>query len=204
MAAAQGAPAMTGVFSRIYRRNEWNGTATRSGPGSNLEPTARVREALQQLVEWLDLQSVVDAACGEGLWQPELPGYLGLDVAPEAIEAARRNHPEREYRVHDVRRGCPTADLVLCRDVIQHLSLRDGRAVLGAIRESGSRWLLASTYVGTRNRAISSGGYYSPNLEAAPFELPPALLLLHDGYDYGAGTTLRDPTKMLGLWRLPW
>jgi hypothetical protein len=193
---------MSEVFERIYRANEWNGVSTRSGPGSSVVVTWRVREALVELVRYLRVRTVVDAACGEGLWQPELPGYVGLDVAPSAIEAAQRHHPGRSYRVHDMRDGCPAADLVICRDAIQHLSLEDGAAVLRSIKASGSSWLLASTYVGSTNLPIDTGGFYSPNLEDAPFWLPPALLLLHDGYDYDEGRWLRDPAKMLGLWRL--
>lgn len=191
------------TFERIYRANAWNGVETRSGPGSGSAATRHLRVQLLELVAELGVSSVVDAACGEGYWQPELPGYLGLDVAPEAIERARALHPEREYRVHDVRRGCPAADLVICRDAIQHLSYRDGLAVLGAIRASGSRWLLASTYVGGANHNVPSGGFYSPNLEAPPFDMPPASRLYHDGYSYDSGLTLRDGTKMLGLWPLP-
>lgn len=190
------------VFSRIYRANAWNGVETRSGPGSGPVPTERVARQLVALVAHLGCASVLDAACGEGLWQPPLPGYVGLDVAPEAIEAARRNHPEREYRVHDLRTSCPRADLVLCRDALQHLSLADGLATLAAIRSSGSSWLLASTYVGEANRNVRTGGYHMPDLEAAPYSLPPAELLLHDGYDYGVPGVLRDRRKMLGLWRL--
>lgn len=192
------------VFSRIYQGNLWNGTETRSGPGSNRAPTTRVSEALLALVAELGISSVVDVACGEGYWQPELPGYVGLDVAPEAIEAARQFHPDREYRVHDARSGCPQADLVICRDALQHLSLRDGSRMLAAIRESGSTWLLASTYVGGTNGSGPSGRYvyFEPDLEAAPYSLPPALRLLRDGFDYQHPDVIRDPRKMLGLWRL--
>lgn len=190
------------VFSRIYRDNVWNGVETRSGPGSGPIPTELVAQQLVALVAQLGCSSVVDAACGEGLWQPDLPGYVGLDVAPEAIEAARRNHPDREYRVHDLLTGCPRADLVLCRDALQHLSLTDGQAALAAIRSSGSTWLVASTYVGERNVQVRTGGYHMPDLEAPPYSLPPARLLIHDGYDYGVPGVLRDRRKMLGLWRL--
>jgi SAM-dependent methyltransferase len=190
------------TFSRIYRENEWNGVETRSGPGSGSAATTRLRQVLLELVAELGITSVVDAACGEGFWQPDLPGYVGLDVAPEAIEVARATHPEREYRVQDVAQGCPRADLVICRDALQHLSLRDAQAVLAAIRASGSTYLLASTYVCGENVRIATGGFYSPNLEAPPFAMPPAARRYHDGYDYSEGTSLRDPSKMLGLWRL--
>jgi hypothetical protein len=190
------------VFSRIYQANEWNGVETRSGPGSGDAATRNLGVLLDFLVGYIGVRSVVDAACGEGYWQPDLPGYLGLDIAPEAIERARLLHPDREYRVHDVRTGCPTADLVICRDAIQHLSLSHGRKVLDAIRHSGSRWVLASTYIGGENVQIRTGEFYCPDLEAAPFSLPPAFLYARDGFDYADGSAVRDPRKMLGLWRL--
>lgn len=191
------------IFDRIYQRNIWNGTETRSGPGSNMVPTSRVSRALQELVVELDIHSVLDAACGEGYWQPELPGYMGLDVSKEAIAAARQFHPDREYRIQDVRTYCPSADLVICRDAMQHLSLADGQALLKALIMSGSRWLLASTYVGGTNVGPSGEFiYYEPDLEAEPFDMPPAERLYHDGYDYVDPDVLRDPGKMLGLWRL--
>lgn len=190
------------VFSRIYQRNEWNGVETRSGPGSGDAATRSLGVLLDFLVGYIGVRSVVDAACGEGYWQPPLPGYVGLDIAPEAIERARLLHPDREYRVHDVRKGCPKADLVICRDAIQHLSLADGRAVVNAIRHSGSRWFLGSTYIGGENVAIRTGDFYCPDLEQRPFGLPPAFLYARDGYDYNDGSRVRDPRKMLGLWQL--
>lgn len=190
------------VFDRIYAQNVWNGVETRSGPGSGPAATQRIRERILELVEWLGVRSVTDACCGEGWWQPDLPGYVGIDVSAEAIGRARELHPGREFRVHDARSSVPAADLVICRDAIQHLSLPDGCAVVDAIRASGSRWLLASTYSPGRNLAIRTGRYYEPDLEAPPFGLPPAHLLIRDGMDYAQADVVRDPRKFLGLWHL--
>ena len=150
----------------------------------------------------MDISSVTNVGCGEDKWTPDLPDYLGLDIAPEAIEVARRMHPERKYMYLDAREVIPSFNLVICRDVIQHLSTVDGQALIIAIAASRSRYLLASTYVGAVNVDIVTGDAYRPNLEAEPFNLPPALLLIHDGYEYHDGDRLRDPAKMLGLWRL--
>lgn len=190
------------VFDGIYQRNEWNGTETRSGPGSGDAATRRIRQALIALVAELGITSVIDAACGEGYWQPDLPNYLGIDVSQKAIERAEQHHPDRWYRVQDVRKACPRGDLVLCRDAMQHVSLEDGQKILSAIRASGSRWLLASTYVCSENVDVRAGGYYSPNLTEPPFDLGPPLRLIPDGFDYADPDRVRDPRKMLGLWQL--
>jgi hypothetical protein len=190
------------TFETIYRRNLWNGIETRSGPGSGTAAATAISRAIVELADNLEVETVVDAACGEGRWQPALPGYLGLDVAPSAIRAAQRFHPERDYRVRDVRDGCPTADLVICRDAMQHLSLGEGRQLLEAIRASGSPLLLASTYVRGQNVDIATGEWYSPDLTAWPFNLPAPMHLIPDGYDYADPELIRDPAKHLALWWL--
>lgn len=192
-----------GVFSRIYRENLWAGEESRSGPGSGYGATGPVAAELVALAAELGVRSTLDVACGDGLWMPELPGYLGIDVAAEAITLARRHHPERHYRVGDVRLGgWPRADLVILRDALQHLPLEDGLAVLWAIARMGSTWLLASTFRGGANEDVPAGGAYSPDLEAPPFNLWPPERLIFDGYDYAGEGLPRDPRKHLGLWRL--
>ena len=141
------------VFSRIYATNAWNGVESRSGPGSGAAATRKLAADIVALVDELGVRSVLDAACGDGYWMPDLPGYTGIDVAPEAIAIARRRHPERRYLVGSLAMvRLPRADLVILRDALQHLSLRDGMAALAAVVESGPRWLLASTYVGRTTR----------------------------------------------------
>jgi hypothetical protein len=89
--------------------------------------------------------------------------------------------------------------------MLQHVTVRDGLAAIASVRYSGSAWLLASTYVGGDNadpRPVGRYRYHEPNLERAPYGLPPATLLVHDGYGYNDPDQLRDPRKMLGLWRV--
>lgn len=193
------------VFSRIYATNAWNGVESRSGPGSGAAATRRLAADIVALVDELGVRSVLDAACGDGYWMPDLPGYTGIDVAPEAIAIARRRHPERRYLVGSLAMvRLPRADLVILRDALQHLSLRDGMAALAAVVESGPRWLLASTYVGADNEDIPTGECYAPNLEAPPFSLGHPVRLIFDGYHYHDHDTdqVRDPRKHLGLWAI--
>lgn len=195
---------MTEPFSDVYRRNLWNGVESRSGPGSGPAATARLAAELLLLVDRYEIDSVLDVGCGDAYWQPPLPGYVGIDVAPEAIERARARHPDRIYLEVDPRDLIPQAfDLVVVRDVIQHLSLADGVALLENVRRSGSKLLLASSYCGAENVDIESGvDAYSANLEVEPFALGPPLEIILDGYDYAVAGEIRDPGKVLGLWRL--
>lgn len=196
------------VFGRIYRERRWGDGESLSGPGSGLAAARRAGQVLVEEVDRLRALHVLDVGCGDGLWQPDLgaTGYLGVDVAAEAIERARERHPERQYRVLDVAaQGAPAVGpwgLILCRDAMQHLPLATGRALLDRLLEARPGALLLSTYLDGENVDVPAGGAYRPNLYAPPFSMPPAQRLYHDGWDYDTGTALRDPGKLLGLWRL--
>lgn len=191
-------------FSDVYRSNAWNGVESLSGPGSGSIPTEHLRTVLVNICETLGVRTVIDAACGDGYWMPDLPGYVGVDITPEAIRLARLRHPDRTYIVGNIATmKLPRASLVIIRDAIQHLSLADGLAVLASIRRSRSRYLLASTYVGGRNVNIETGAdAYSPDLAAPPFDLGEPDVLIFDGWTYHDATEIRDPRKHLGLWDL--
>ena len=197
-------------FSRIYRGNLWNGRESRSGPGSGMAPTRHVASWIEQVCDELAVGSVLDIGCGDSLWMPRLPGYLGIDVAPEAVERARSFHPGRAYEVHDARLDVPRGfALVIARDVIQHLSFADGLALLANVQRSGARWLIASTYTGPSERHgdpvnvdIRTGDCYSPDLTAPPFRMPQPWKRTPDGWDYETGAEVRDRSKWLGLWKL--
>jgi SAM-dependent methyltransferase len=191
------------VFSDIYRRNLWNGVESLSGPGSGPSATTLLARDLVHLAADLGIDSFLDAACGDGFWMPDMPGYLGIDVAPEALERAQVRHPERVYLVGDVATlPLGSFDLVFCRDAMQHLPLADGQRILDAIRATGSRWLLASTYIDGQNEDIAAGDFYSPDLMVEPFRLGLPRRLIFDGYSYEEPIRVRDVHKHLGLWAL--
>jgi SAM-dependent methyltransferase len=189
------------VFDRIYRTNAWAGSESLSGPGSGTSATWRTAQAVQELVARLGVTSVLDVGCGDGYWMPELPGYLGVDVSWAAITAARAHHPGRRFE--QLRPGwpMPRADLVVCRDAVQHLPLEEGVELLRrAWREAQPRWLLLSTFVGGENVDVAVGEAYSPDLTQPPFGLPAPLELIPDGWSYDGSPGMRDPRKHLGLW----
>jgi len=191
------------TFDSIYRRNAWNGVESLSGPGSGTSATRALVPAVLSLVGDLHIRSVLDIGCGDGFWLPDLPGYMGADVAERALIRARARHPDRLYVVADFRAHVPPPfDLVIIRDVIQHLPFDSALRLLGNVGRSGSAWLLASTYIGTVNTDIPEGGFYSPDLTAHPFRLATPDRLIFDGYAYHDTDEPRDPAKHLGLWRL--
>jgi hypothetical protein len=194
------------LWSDIYQGNIWNGVESLSGPGSGSAATQHVGPAIIDICARHAIRTVLDGACGDGFWMPDLPGYLGVDRAAEAVAWSRLRHPSRHYIVGDIRFLDVEADLVILRDVIQHLPIREGVELIRAAEERG-RWILASSYQGGKNTGIleadvRKGRAYDNDLEVPPFSLGPPLEVIPDGYAY-EGDAIRDPRKILGLWRVP-
>jgi SAM-dependent methyltransferase len=196
------------VFTGIYKRREWSGDESASGPGSGLVRTAWLRVDLVDLLARLGARSVLDAGCGDFHWMKEaaLGGthYIGLDVVRELVEANRAAYtaPAREFRHGDlVRDRLPRVDVIVCRDVLPHLSCRDIRAAIENFNRSGSRWLLTNTFVGRpANPDIETGGWRPLNLQAAPFDLPAPSVIIDERCEHSGGIW---SDKRLALWPLP-
>ena len=189
------------VFRSIYRANRWHGTETRSGPGSTTVSTKRLRRILPELVSGMGVTSVLDAACGASFWMPDLPGYVGVDIVPEAVEAVEAAFPGRLYMTEDIcTADLPRCEMVIARDVLAHLSNAEVMQALENFRRSGAIWALLTTFEDAVNDADTrTGGYREYDLEREPFSLGEPWLVIEDGY---WEDELVYPSKLMGLWTL--
>ena len=123
------------IFERIYAEGLWGkddaGKGT-SGPGSTLEATKLYRAFLQDFLAANHIRSVVDAGCGTWEFSRAIDwsgiDYTGLDIVASVIEADQRRFgaPNIHFAVADiVRDDLPPADLLIVKDVLQHLSNAD-------------------------------------------------------------------------------
>ena len=135
---------------------------TMDGPGATVESTARLRGWLQGMMSELEIGSMVDAACGDWNWMRlmDLTGveYLGWDVDEGRIDRCqKRIVPPRANVRFEVANlltvpQIPKVDLILCRHMLQHLPQNDLVAfVIDRFRESGSTYLLTTTFPGADN-----------------------------------------------------
>ena len=123
------------AFEQIYAKGLWatdpQGKGT-SGGGSTLQATTLYRRFLQDFMAAYRIRSVVDAGCGDWEFSQALDwtgvDYLGVDIVPAVIEANKQRFekPNIRFAVADiVREELPAADLLLVKDVMQHLSNAD-------------------------------------------------------------------------------
>jgi len=175
------------IFGDIYAGGGWSGES-KSGKGSSLQATEVLRRELPKLWNRHGIQSLVDAACGDFHWMQhiigELDEYIGIDIVDDLIKENNKIHGTDNVRfecldicVDEI----PRVDAILCRDVFIHLSTRQIFQSIRNFKESGSRYLLASsgktvdTYydipVGTVRRI---------NLRIQPFSFPEPIDIIEE------------------------
>jgi SAM-dependent methyltransferase len=123
------------AFELAYTDRHWGtdkeGKGT-SGFGSTLEFNKLYRVFLQDFLAAHAIRSVVDAGCGDWQFSQAIDwkgiNYLGVDIVQSVVETNQRKFGAANIRfaVADiVRDELPRADLLLVKDVLQHLSNAD-------------------------------------------------------------------------------
>jgi len=194
-------------FELLHRLGVYHHAETVSGAASTLPETASLRAALPAIVDEERVGTLLDLPCGDFHWMQHVDlraHYTGADLVPEIVSANRRLYggAKRRFVVLDaVTDPLPKADLILCRDLLVHLSLCDIAAVLRNFVASGSRLLLTSHF-GSRidNPDIETGDFRPVNLCRAPFGLPSPRRVVDERSQLGSGA-FRD--RAMGLWDLP-
>jgi hypothetical protein len=176
---------------------------TACGKGSTLEGTRNIRAQLPALFAELGIKRLLDAPCGDFNWMARtdlsMVDYIGADYDAAHVAATRtRASSPREFaprskaclRLDIVNNRLPEADLMLCRDFLQHLPNGDVHKVLANFQAGGIRWLLATSYGNADNDDLHwAGGFRRLNLRAPPFGLPAPISKIDDGAE-----------RVLALW----
>jgi hypothetical protein len=177
------------IFTEIYSGNQWGDPDSRSGPGSSVFRTRLIRPALAQLFKKLGLRSVLDVPCGDFNWMRlvEMSGilYTGADVVPEIVERNTELHSNecrRFVHLNMIADPLPSADLILCRDGLVHLSFSDIASTLRRMRSSGATYLLLTTFdAHLSNLDIATGEWRPLNVLRPPLAFPPPISKIWDG-----------------------
>ncbi|MFH1758976.1 MAG: class I SAM-dependent methyltransferase [Patescibacteria group bacterium] len=195
------------IFSRIYHANSWHGQYSRSGTGSDLTQTATIRKAVPVILKEIGAKTLLDAPCGDFHWmqriQLNIENYIGVDIVPALIKKNQQRYGDAHkiFLQLDIRNDVlPKADLIICRDCLVHLSLKDALAVINNFKKSDARYLLITTFPTLqKNRDIFTGLWRPLNLQLPPFHFSQPLKLINENCKENSG---RYTDKSLGLWNL--
>ncbi len=182
------------VFADIYEKDAWG---SGSGAGSLTEVTIGYRHFLETFVQLNAVRSVVDCGCGD--WQFSRfidwggARYLGLDVVDSVIaanQAAFGNPPLVDFRAYDGQfANLPGGDLLICKDVLQHLSRPRIEEFLEATRGRYRFRLITNCVLPQSqcNAEIETGSFRPLDLRQTPFGLPFTALYSFNGTLPGSG-----------------
>ena len=169
-------------FSRIYRNRWWGGKGAESasGRGSSLEATDNVRCELPVLLKQLECRKMLDLGCGDFNWMRHVKldvDYLGGDLVSDVIRQNQERYSSKRVRfvvLDGIRDPIPDdIDVILCREVLFHLSFRHALAILKNVYRSNAKFLIATQIdTGKPNADIHTGGFRPIDLTREPFDFP--------------------------------
>jgi len=198
---------MESTFAPFYAENRWGDAQSRSGPGSNLTRTAKLRDELPKLLQEIGARTLLDAPCGDFNWMKDtkldLVLYFGVDVIPDLIARNRKLYGDvrTQFVLLDLTRDwLPDADVILCRDCFIHFSYRHIALAIKNFKRTRSTYLLTNTYADWRqNENIRTGDFRYVNLLLPPFNFPPPLRQIDEKFPDEQAEFFG---KKLALWRL--
>jgi SAM-dependent methyltransferase len=162
------------IFDEIYRLEKWG---FQSGSGSDPEVAKVWIDTVNQILGWPSIKSVLDIGCGDwrlgASYQMHGKDYLGMEVSQEALKICQKFESEtvRFHQGDAELIDFPSADLILIKDVLQHLPTNSVLRIFDKIKESCRVALICNDY-DSRNFDIESGGYRGLDLRGFPFNFP--------------------------------
>lgn len=193
------------VFKEKALTNEWGGGESLSGHGSDYKSTEALRLFLPRIFADLNIQSLLDAPCGDFYWMNftdlNIQEYIGVDIVSELTSQNRDKYGanNRQFLTLDITSDdLPKVDLILCRDCLVHLSFKQIREAVKNFKKSGSTYLLTTTYPNLVqvNKNIVTGDWRPVDLQKPPFNFPEPIQLINEN----CVTDLKE--KSLGLWKI--
>jgi len=173
-------------FTEIYERNLWCSPESVSGGGSEMQNTKVIRRELPVLLQKFGIKSILDIPCGDWNWMKDVDlcgaSYIGADIVEPLIGLNKANYTNIDFRVLDlINDTLPKVDLIFVRDCLGHLSNDNVSLALRNCQESGSKYLLATSFTKwDMNPDVENGGWKCINLMIPPFQLNPIYLINED------------------------
>lgn len=172
------------IFTNIYDNDLWGHG---SGPGSLPENVGSYVEILNWLIEEFKATSVLDVGCGNWMFSSMVNyhtvDYLGVDIVSSVIE-----ENVKKYKKDNISFECrdfteyvlpKKFDLVVIKDVLQHLSYHNCNKILSNIKY---KLLVITNDFTDENSDCLDGNHRPLNVTLEPFGLKSLYEFTFDSY----------------------
>ena len=198
------------IFERIAMTNAWGNPESISGAGSTVSVNRFRVQCIKKFIKEYGIKQIYDIPCGDANWQHTLLSenlqYYGSDISEHALAKAKEKNKMYSSNMHFLKpinliHKIPNIigkdvdkdnALFLSKEVVQHLSLKDGVSMLNNIRLSGARYIAVTNHDRRlfnvkENRDIKSGSFYPNNVFLPPFNFQNPIVdcsdMLQTGHD---------------------
>ena len=137
------------IFTNIYDKNIWGNS---SGKGSSIEYNKKYIEYLEKIIKEKNINSILDLGCGDWNFSKIINydniNYLGIDCVDKVIKSNIENYKKNNinficddiYNLDNFFKN--EIDLVIIKDVLQHLSDEEIELFLNKLLEKNFKYLL--------------------------------------------------------------
>jgi hypothetical protein len=108
------------------------------GPGSNIANSSYSLSTIKEVIKNYSIKTMSDAGAGDLHWITQEPlgvSFQGYDLVPRHKDVSKFDITKEIL---------PKTDLILCRHVLNHLSIKLSKEALSNFSESGSKYLLVT------------------------------------------------------------
>ncbi len=180
-------------FSYIYSSRYWPSKESVSGPGSEMENTRNIRKEIIKLIKEYEIKNFLDIPCGDFNWMQNIVekhiSYTGGDIVEDLINSNKKKFFQQNLKfivINLLDDDLPSADLMLCRDCLIHLSNNNIKKFFKNFKRSNIKYLLVTSYESynktknSNNDEIDDGDFRPTFLMEKPFNLPEPILKILD------------------------
>lgn len=125
------------IFDKIYENSYWG---KGSGGGSSPEATQPYKVFLEDFIRQYNIKSIVDLGCGDWQFSQFLDfssaTYIGIDASKNVIKNNQQSFSRPGVSFDNLPgdyKELPSADLLICKDVLMHLSTEGVRDILSIL-----------------------------------------------------------------------
>ena len=165
-------------FTHIYKYKLWGDDGSASGPGSILKNTLIIRKEMPLIFKKLEIKTILDVACGDFTWMQKVVRdsdikYTGGDIVDEMIQNLNKKYADSNTSfIHlDITESeLPCADMIICRDVLFHLSYKNIKKFFENLKKSDFKYIAITNNIGNfENKDVDSGKFRRLNFFIKPF-----------------------------------